>query len=503
MRSPCTSLYGNSRPTTGTESMQSSRRTKLGRATKRMMQPATVTEGLETAGENAGRRRAGRPASQNKSAVKPDMLPDFVARAAAVLEANGGSMDSNLFGQHWKHANPNNPIYAFKSNKGVTIHQMLRENSRFFRVSDTTRQKVKFFELIPEEVTTFLGEVAEEQERQAEKAESSSLVAGMAEAVRNAVEDIDAPLPHEHGLDEAQSTPLATSLDAQGAAVDAVEWQEPAARAQEQDEVIHHHVPMQGKARHSTASGFDRRLKPKVTIPKESRVFDAYREELPQEPTADERDAIANPVVALYNSWAMDGRDVVMEVTHAAAFEELWEYVAEEKLHPKRPFTAIDGGCGNGWAARKMAEHPLCKHVTGVDAAAVMVDRAETLSADIDKVSYNVGDVAEWVPAEEVDVVNLCETLYLLDEPQAALDHIVPSWLKPGGLLVANLDCYWENKLSHAWEVDLGVPMQCMSENKWQEMFERAGLVNVKRWRSKSNGPWQGCLIITGERKAD
>ena len=199
----------------------------------------------------------------------------------------------------------------------------------------------------------------------------------------------------------------------------------------------------------------------------------------------------------------MDGRDVVMEVTHAAAFEELWEYVAEEKLHPKRPFTAIDGGCGNGWAARKMAEHPLCKHVTGVDAAAIMVDRAETLSADIDKVSYNVGDVAEWVPAEAVDVVNLCETLYLLDEPQAALDHIVPSWLKPGGLLVANLDCYWENKLSHAWEVDLGVPMQCMSENKWEEMFERAGLVNVKRWRSKSNGPWQGCLIITGERKAD
>ncbi|MGB1596527.1 MAG: hypothetical protein ACPIOQ_27450, partial [Promethearchaeia archaeon] len=96
-----------------------------------------MTEGVETAGANAGRRRAGRPASLNKSAVKPDMLPDFVARAAAVLEANGGSMDSNLFGQHWKHANPNNPIYAFKSNKGVTIHQMLRENSRFFRVSDT------------------------------------------------------------------------------------------------------------------------------------------------------------------------------------------------------------------------------------------------------------------------------------------------------------------------------------------------------------------------------
>ena len=199
----------------------------------------------------------------------------------------------------------------------------------------------------------------------------------------------------------------------------------------------------------------------------------------------------------------MDGRDVVMEVTHAAAFEEMWEHVTEEKLHPKRKFTAIDGGCGNGWAARKIAEHPLCESVIGVDAAAVMVDRAQELSPEVDdvKVSYSVGDLAEWAPDEEVDLVNLCEALYLVDDPQAALDNIVPTWLKPGGLLVANLDCYWENKLSHAWEEDLGVKMHCLAEKDWESMFEAAGLTDVKRWRSKSNGPWQGTLLITGQRK--
>jgi len=269
------------------------------------------------------------------------------------------------------------------------------------------------------------------------------------------------------------------------------------------DEVVHHHVPMQGKARR--ASGFDRRLQAPVRRTKESRPFDAYREEMPQAPTADDRDAIKHPVVSLYNSWAMDGRDVVMEVTHGAAFEEVWEHVVKEKLHPKRTFTAIDGGCGNGWATRKMAEHPLCESVVGVDAAAVMVDRAQALSsedASAEKVSFSVGDVAEWAPDEEVDMVNMCETLYLLEEPQAALNNIVPKWLKPGGLFVASLDCYWENKLSHAWEGDLGVPMHCLSESEWEEMFVKAGLTNIKRWRSKQNGPWQGTLLITGERKA-
>jgi trans-aconitate methyltransferase len=153
-----------------------------------------------------------------------------------------------------------------------------------------------------------------------------------------------------------------------------------------------------------------------------------------------------------------------------------------------------------------MAQHPLCQAVIGVDAAAVMVDRAQSLTpvgdSSSSKTTYIVGDVAEWAPEAEVDLVNLCEMLYLLDQPQAALDHIVPTWLKPGGLLVANLDCYWENKLSHAWEGDLGVPMHCMSEKQWEKMFEKAGLVNIKRWRSKQNGPWQGTLLITGERMA-
>jgi len=490
-RSPCTSLYGSQRPTTGTESLQT-------RKTLLIQAKARATEDEEA--DAVPKKSRGRPAQEVKASVKEEMLPDFVARAAHVLELNGGSMDSNLFGQHWKQVHPANPIYGYKTVKGVTIHQMLRENSRFFEVSDTTRHKVKFFTLVPGEVGTFLGECT----KQGYFSDSSKLVASMAEAVKSAVDNIDVAIPvHQEvtsvlSMDTEDEQLSLVTLELLKASAPA-----PVASSLEKkddfESVVHDYVPMQGKSRRQ--SGFDRRKQAPARVTKESRSLDSYREVLPQAPVPDKRDAIKNQAVSLYNSWAMDGRDVVMEVTHATAFEEMWDHVKEEKLHPKREFTAIDGGCGNGWATRKMAEHPLCQAVVGVDAAARMVDRAQSLSEDDIKVSYKVGDVGTWIPKEEVDLVNLCETLYLIQEPLAALKHIVPTWLKPGGLLIASLDCYWENKLSHAWEGDLGVPMQCLSEKEWEKMFEDAGLVNVVRWRSMQKGPWQGTLLISGERR--
>ncbi len=152
--------------------------------------------------------------------------------------------------------------------------------------------------------------------------------------------------------------------------------------------------------------------------------------QMTQRPIADARDAIEHPVVSLYNSWAIDGRHCVMEATHSAGFEEMWEHVAAHHLPQGRLFTAIDGGCGNGWAARRMSEHARCGAVDAVDAAAVMIDRARDLSRQFNKVRCHVGDIMAWQPEEAVDVVSLCETLYLLDDPAAALAHVV-SWLKP------------------------------------------------------------------------
>ena len=188
----------------------------------------------------------------------------------------------------------------------------------------------------------------------------------------------------------------------------------------------------------------------------------------------DARDAVRRPDIAMYNAWAMDGRDVVMEITHSTAFEQAWQQ-ASTRLDGTRPFTAVDAGCGNGWATRKLALEAGCKFVKGVDAAACMVDRAEVLSASgYGKVSFEIADISTWVPDAKVQLVNLSEVLYFCDDPRAVLEHICGHWLSPRGVVMATMDWFDENKMRHSW--DLGVGMRCLSQRQWRYIFKAAGM---------------------------
>ena len=160
-RTSCTSLYGSWRPGVGGEASLeggTSLSTYRSAARKAAQAAAALKPDLEPK-KKSGR---GRPPVEKKPAVQPHLLPEFVARAAHVLKMNGGKMDSNLFGQHWKVVHVNAPIYSFKSIKGVTIHQMLRENGDFFSVSETNRQKVKMFQINTEAVEVYLTDCREQ-----------------------------------------------------------------------------------------------------------------------------------------------------------------------------------------------------------------------------------------------------------------------------------------------------------------------------------------------------
>ena len=346
-RSPCTSLYGNWRPTTGTEPWRSGSshvRTSASTATKTAAaKDAEVKE----------KRARGRPSVEPKPAVKPELLVDFVSRAAAVLRANSGKMDSNLFGQHWKLVHPDTPLYEFKSNKAFTIHQMLRESGEFFKVSETERQKVKMFELDEVAVQKFLSEI------NSKTVIETSNINGESVQRSEIVDDIP-QTPTVNICPETSSPAVA---------------QQPVAASS--DSSMYSMVPAHGKAR---MSSHDRRLRVKAA-PSVRVVERVAEDELPAAPRRMEGDALDRPVISLYNSWAVDGRDVVMEVTHTASFEEMLAMVAADREAKGVEFTAIDMGCGNGWAARRLAEHPLCSHVTGVDGATLMIARAEAIDA--------------------------------------------------------------------------------------------------------------------------
>jgi trans-aconitate methyltransferase len=114
---------------------------------------------------------------------------------------------------------------------------------------------------------------------------------------------------------------------------------------------------------------------------------------------------------------------------------------------------------------------------------------------------YVIGDAQSWKPPQPADVVMAQELLYLVDDPQQTVSHLVAHWLAPGGRFIAAVDCFKENKASHSWAEDLGVPMHCLPESAWRRILREAGLGNVEAWRTKPHGPWQGTLILTGVRE--
>lgn len=359
---------------------------------------------------------------------------------------------------------------------------MLRESGDFFVVSETERQKVKMFVLNESAVQKFL----EESKVNASKL-SEEISSGLStdEDLSAFVEEISSQIAPKPMLPEAAEFTRSELNTAS-----AVEQMR--ARA---SEAVYSEVPVHGKAR---MSSHDRRLrvKPVAAVRPIQRTLE---DDLPAAPRQMPNDALQRPVISLYNSWAVDGRDVVMEVTHSGSFEEMMAMIASDRETKGVEFTAIDMGCGNGWAARRLVSHPLCRQVTGVDGAALMIAKAESI--DIEGVAqYAIGDARKWTPEEPADVVMAQELLYLVDDPKETVTHLVEKCVAPGGRFIAALDCFKENKASQSWAEDLGVPMHCLTEAVWRRILKEAGLSAVESWRSKSGGPWQGTLIVTGVR---
>ena len=46
----------------------------------------------------------------------------------------------------------------------------------------------------------------------------------------------------------------------------------------------------------------------------------------------------------------------------------------------------------------------------------------------------------------------------------------------------------------------VGTPMLMLKESDWINIFEMAGLNEVKSWRSGKDKDWAGTLVITGKK---
>ena len=95
----------------------------------------------------------------------------------------------------------------------------------------------------------------------------------------------------------------------------------------------------------------------------------------------------------------------------------------------------VDAGCGTGRHAAALAEAGF--DVTGLDSSPELIAVARERAPDV---SFEVGDLRSWSPAEPADGV-LCRGVlndFVEDaDRQAALDGLA-QMLRPGGLLVAD-----------------------------------------------------------------
>ena len=194
----------------------------------------------------------------------------------------------------------------------------------------------------------------------------------------------------------------------------------------------------------------------------------------------------------IFSEWALGRKDEGMEKNHADAVSEM---LAHLMYGVGASFTFIDAGCGNGWAVRKMKDHPLCKKAIGVDGAEAMIRKANAIDA---VGNYFCSDLLKWIPEEKVDFVHSMEVLYYFENPGELIEHMKLNWLKPSGKMIMGVDYYQEHERSHTWPTDLGTHMTLLSEKNWISLFNDHGFSHIENFRANVHDDFPGTLVISG-----
>lgn len=198
-----------------------------------------------------------------------------------------------------------------------------------------------------------------------------------------------------------------------------------------------------------------------------------------------------------FDVWARDGRAERMERGHAGTAVPLLL-----RLLPREPFSFLDVGCGNGWAARLAASKDSCTRAVGIDSSPEMVRRARARASP--KESYEVAQMGSWRTRKRFDFAFAMESLYYAPSPLEAAERVF-ALLRPGGTFACGTDFYAENRATRRWAGQTGVPMHMMSRRQWRRVLEDAGFEartrsardasSRERWKRET-----GTLFIIGTR---
>ena len=155
--------------------------------------------------------------------------------------------------------------------------------------------------------------------------------------------------------------------------------------------------------------------------------------------------------VDLFSEWARLNRDEGMERGHSPSVDAIISAVLGRL---PSEFTAIDLGCGNGWAVRRLKMMPSCIFSSGVDGSEAMVTKARSIDPEGE---YFHGMIPEWSPNNPVNLVLSMEFLYYLEDPVSFFKTLYEEWVLSGGSVAVGVDHYLENESSLDWSESLSV----------------------------------------------
>ena len=201
--------------------------------------------------------------------------------------------------------------------------------------------------------------------------------------------------------------------------------------------------------------------------------------------------------IEIFGKWAEEGKDVGMEKGHATSVKDMLNFALQERTNMGKNFSFLDLGCGNGWAARKVAENTLCTDAVGLDGAEQMIINAKKIAGQVE---YIHADINSYIPNRKFDLIHSMEVLYYLEDPAKKVNSFTNDWLEDKGRLIIGIDHYYENLDSHSWAEKVGTPMLMLKEAEWLDIFFASGLNDIKSWRSNPSKDWSGTLVLTGKK---
>ncbi|MAV94946.1 MAG: hypothetical protein CMA31_04580 [Euryarchaeota archaeon] len=205
-------------------------------------------------------------------------------------------------------------------------------------------------------------------------------------------------------------------------------------------------------------------------------------------------DMSSTSAVDLFSEWAKLNRDEGMERGHSPSVDAIISAVSGRL---PSEFSAIDLGCGNGWAVRRLKKMPSCKSSSGVDGSEMMISKARSIDSEGE---YFHGMLPEWSPNAPVNLVLSMEFLYYLEDPISFLKTLHEEWVLPGGSVAVGLDHYLENESSLGWSESLDVHMTTLSAEEWGDGLRMAGFKKVESFFTGAKEGWNGTLVLIGTK---